>query len=284
MKTAKILVTGANGFVGKALCRRLRTLGYQVFGLDRLNPSINQGFEEFYCIDITAPFHIDEKFDFVFHFAAHNVTHVGSQDANLYHVINVEGTGNVLKAVETDHFIFLSTTKVYKLQGKPLSESSPILAIREYEKSKLAAENLCRELCDVEKLLIVRSVNIVGKGQPDKAILPVLFKKAMAGELLEIFGPRGLVLQLLYVEDAVDAFVKVIEKANLQGIYNLASSDHIRLDELAEKIKKMAQSTSQIQFSNDTDVVFSEVNATKAQNDFDWHAKTKIQQILAEYC
>ncbi|MCB9771019.1 MAG: NAD(P)-dependent oxidoreductase [Candidatus Omnitrophica bacterium] len=284
MKTAKILVTGANGFVGQALYRRLMALGYHVFGLDRINSSMSKGFVKFYCIDITAPFKIDEEFDFVFHLAAHNVTHVGSQETDLYHAVNVKGTENVLNAVKAAHFIFLSTTKIYKAEGKTLDERSPLLPAQEYEKSKLAAENLCREMCDAEKLLILRSVNIVGKGQPDKAILPVLFKKAMAGETLEIFGPRGLVLQLLYVQDVVDAFVKVIEKENLHGIYNLASLEHIRLDELAEKIKKMAQSTSEIRFSNESAVIFCEVNAIKAQNALDWQAKTKIQQILAEYC
>ncbi len=282
MKAARILVTGANGFVGQALCRRLIDLGCDVYGLDRADP-LFPGFREFYRKDITKVFTLKNNFDFVFHLAAYNVTHVGHPDADLYRLVNVLGTESVLKSVQADHFIFLSTTKVYLNQGKLINEDSPLLPLQEYEKSKLAAEQLCYENIDSQNLLIFRSVNIVGAGQPPKAVIPVFFSKASLGEVLEIFAPRGLVLQFLFVEDIVDAFVKVIEKENVSGIYNLASSDHIRLDQLAQMIKDICCSRSAIHCVDQSAPMFSPVSSVKAENTFDWKAKTTIKEILESY-
>lgn len=269
---AKILVTGAGGFVGQALCRRLITLGHAVTALTRE------------AQDITKPFSLKAEFDFVFHLAAHNITHVGDTGADLYHLVNVEGTRNVLKAVAAKHFVLLSTAKIYLAQGKPITEDSPLLPLKEYEKSKLAAENVCADLVNSKSLLIFRAVNIVGKGQPDKAVIPVLFKKAAAGEPMEIFGPKDSVLQLLYVEDVVDAFVKVVEKGGLAGIYNLASPAKMTLGELAVAIKEICQSKSDIRFVNHDKATFSEVLSTKVEKELGWKARTTVREILEEYC
>lgn len=283
MANLKILVTGANGFVGRALCRRLLDTGQKIYGLGLTQAGAQQGFKKFYAIDISHPFELKEHFDFVFHFAAHNVTHVGSQSPDLYQQVNVRGTENVLNAVRARNFIFLSTAKVYRAQGVPLTENSALGPAGKYEKSKLLGENLCREIFTRGKLCVLRAVNIVGPGQPQKAVIPVLFKKAMAGEPLEIFGPAGSFLQLLYVEDAVDAFLRVIEQEGLAGNYNLASSDFIRLDELAERIKKICRSKSEIKLTNQTTVPFSQVIPAKLERALGWKATTSIPAILEQY-
>ncbi len=281
-QSVKILVTGANGFVGQALCRRLIKLGYSVYGLDRSSPIV-VGLTHFYQQDITQSFTLGEDFNFVFHLAAYNVTHVGHQSAQQYQTVNVLGTHNVGAAVKTAHFVLLSTTKVYLSQGKLIDEDAPVLPVQEYEKSKLAAEEVCRKELDNRSLVIFRSVNIVGAGQPEKAVIPVLFKKAKAGELLEIFGPRSAVLQFLFVEDAVDAFVHLIEKDDVSGVYNLAGPYHIRLDELAQSIKKICHSSSEIHYNNEDLIEFSQVSSARAEKALNWQAKTPIHKILESY-
>lgn len=279
----KILVTGANGFVGKAFCRRLLDTKERIYGLGRTDQNVEPGFKKFYAIDISHPFELNEKFDFVFHLAAHNITSVGNQGEDLYRQINIRGTENVVNAVTTRNFIFLSTAKIYAAEGKPITENSPINPTAKYEKSKLAAENICRELFTSGKLCVLRSVNIVGPGQPEKAVIPVLFKKAMAQEAMEIFGPAQSVLQFLSVEDVIDAFMKIIEQDGLAGNYNLASEQHIRLDHLAEKIKKMCRSTSEIKLTNPSSSLFSPVVATKFNQAIDWRATATIDEILQAY-
>ncbi len=282
IKFMKILVTGANGFVGRVLVRRLIEKGAIVFALDRVNaggvPAV-----KFYEQDIGVPFELSEEFDFVFHLAAHNVTHVGDRGAELYETINVRGTENVLKSAPCRNFIFLSTAKVYKNEGRPVTEDSSLLPANEYEKSKLAAESVCAKIFKGENLCMFRSVNIVGSGQPEKAVIPVLFKKAMSGEPLEIFGARESFLQFVFVEDAVEAFLKVCERDGVCGVFNLASRDNIRLDELARDIKRLCRSRSEIHFTNTAVVPFCEVLADKAKSELGWQAKTGIAEILKIY-
>ena len=157
-----------------------------------------------------------------------------------YETINVRGTENVLKSAPC-RILFLSTAKVYKNEGRPVTEDSSLLPANEYEKSKLAAESVCAKIFKGENLCMFRSVNIVGSGQPEKAVIPVLFKKAMSGEPLEIFGARESFLQFVFVEDAVEAFLKVCERDGVCGVFNLASRDNIP-DELARDIKRLCRS------------------------------------------
>ena len=83
-------------------------------------------------------------FDFVFHFAAVNQTHIGKKTYSIYHKVNVLGTENVIKALNFDKFVFMSSAKIYEMNGVKIDESSPVLPIAEYEKSKLEAEKVCK--------------------------------------------------------------------------------------------------------------------------------------------
>ena len=95
-----ILVTGANGFIGRRLSSRLISHGHHVFGLSLTSPSDpSLAFKGYYQQDISKPFSLNGHFDFVIHLAAYNITNVGAKDTDLYTAINVEGTKNLLKAV-----------------------------------------------------------------------------------------------------------------------------------------------------------------------------------------
>ena len=207
----KCFVTGASGFIGANLVQELVARGHGVRALVR-ERSYLRGLTGAECEHVRGDVHDRAKMDaalrgcdWCFHVAASY--HLWLRDYAPMYAANVEGTRNVLKAAKAKHFVFLSTAKVYFAEGKPITEDSPLLPLKEYEKSKLAAENVCTDILDSKDLLIFRAVNIVGKGQPEKAVIPVLFQKAAAGEPLEIFGPKDSVLQLLYVEYVVDGDV-----------------------------------------------------------------------------
>ena len=111
-----------------------------------------------------------------------------------------------------------------------------------------------------------------------------MFQKAKATEVLEIFGSRQFMLQFLYVEDVVAAFVKVIQNGRLRGVYNLSSLEKMSLGDLAVVIKDLCKSTSEIRFNNEDKVIFSEVKSHKVEADLGWKATTSIKQILLGYC
>jgi dTDP-glucose 4,6-dehydratase len=223
---------------------------------------------------------LKKDFDCVVHLAAYNVTHVGARDQDLYQRVNVDGTRNLLRALRARDFIFLSTSKVYKNDGSELTEDSLLAPQDDYARSKLLAEDVCRTCFQGERLTIFRSVNIIGPGQPVKALIPVLFRKALAGEPLEIFVPKDLLLQLLYVDDAVKAIEAVLTRGGLSGVFNLSPDEVVRTDQLSSKVKDICSSVSAIVFTNEGKAVFSRVSCARVQDQLGWKAAVRVEDAL----
>ncbi len=280
-----ILVTGASGFVGRPLCRRLAVLGHDVFGLSASAPSsdLRSIFTEYYLHDLSEPFNLPETFDCVIHLAAYNVTHVGDTAADAYERVNVRGTQHLVTGVKTKRFIFLSTAKVYKNEGKPLTEDSPLAPAGAYERSKLEAEKICQTMVNEEDLVVLRSANIVGAGQALKAVVPVFFQKALRGEPLEIIVPRTTPMQFAAVPDVIAAFEAVLAHPQVHGTFNLASQEIITVEELARRIITLTRSSSALNVQDRPPVPAAPVIADKARRQLDWEAKISLDQLLQDY-
>lgn len=266
-----ILVTGAAGFVGTALCRRLQGKGHDVSRLSSQDQ------------DIASPFQLPGSFDCAIHLAAHNITNVGEKDAAAYARVNVQGTENVLKAVRAKRFIFLSTVKVYKNEGRPLTEDSPVAPAGAYEQSKWEAEETCRKYFKGEGLVILRSANVLGWGQAPKAVVPVFFGKAMKNEALDIMVCGRSPLQFVAIDDIVDTFEAVLSHPQAQGIFNIAHREIATVEELAAKIVALTGSSSKINIRDRAEIAVAAVVCEKARKELGWSAKTGLDQILKDY-
>lgn len=280
-----ILVTGATGFIGRALIRGLAKSPHHIFGLALGENGRDFDYslvKDFFVQDISQPFKLSLSFDYVFHLAALNVTHVGKSDALAYQRINVEGTKNLLRAVATKKFVFMSTAKVYRRQRR-IDENSDILPENDYEKTKWMAEELCRRYLKADEVVILRPVNIVGPHQADKAILPIFFKNALQNQPLDVFVPRNTILQFLYIDDVVRLLESLIQNNEVSGVFNLSSLDRISIEDLALKIVALTHSRSPIQFSNEKEAVFSEVLSPRAKEVLNWQAQVSIEEILRRY-
>ncbi len=276
-----ILVTGANGFIGRRLSSRLSSLGHHAVAFSQ---------------DISKPFSLNDRFDFVIHLAAYNITNVGAKDEDLYTAINVEGTKHLLQAVHAKKFIYLSTAKVYKNEGLRLTEDSPVAPQGAYEQSKLKAEEVCRAFLKKESLVILRSVNVIGWGQAPKAVIPVFFQKAKANQVLDIINCARTPMQFVYVEDLIDAIEIIIngpptdtfggDKVRIgpSGIFNIAHEETISLEQLARTIITMTHSSSVLNTpKNASETLFSPVICDKAYQQLGWRAKTGLTKILELY-
>jgi len=279
----KILVTGANGFIGGRLSCRLMVAGHQVFGLSQQKPGDITGFKDFYCLDISKSFSLPHPFDLVIHLAAYNITNIGTKDQDIYTAVNVEGAKNLLKAVSTTRVIYLSTAKIYKNQGLPLTEESPLMPQGAYEQSKLKAEAVCQMLLPKEELIILRSANVIGPGQAMKAVVPVFFQKARANQALDITNAAQM-MQFVYVEDLIDAIEAVMAQEEIYGIFNIAYNEPVNVEQLARQIIALTHSTSTLNMPKSTpDNLFSPLVCDKSYQEFGWRAKTDLQTILKLY-
>ena len=76
----------------------------------------------------------------------------------------------------------------------------------------------------------------------------------------------------------------LIKNSQASGVFNISSSDHISLEDLALKIIALTHSRSQVRFSNTQKAVISQVVSQKAKEVLGWQAQVSIEEILRRYC
>ena len=284
MTKLNILVTGSSGFIGGAIIKFLARNEWNVFALDcqQLPDDILPHIKLFYHQDITKPFVLDKSFDLVIHLASLNITHVGEASFDDYYEANVLGTKNLIRAVDTKTFIFMSSSKVYKQQGIKIFENSIVDPVDDYAKSKLQAEEICRKCFSGENLLILRSVNIVGAGQFKKAIIPVFFDNAKRNLPLNIFVPQGLRIQLIHIHDLARLFETIMQHDDIKGTYNVSSEESITVKSLAQQIVETCRSDSEIICSNQGEVGYSQIMSDKLIKQLNWKIEMPIQRIIKD--
>ena len=234
-----ILVTGATGFAGGHLVRRLRELGHRVRALVRpeSNPKalLDQGVEVVQG-DLTRAadvYRAAEGVWKIFHLAAVYRT-AGHPDA-YYHEVNVGGTENVLAAARrqgVERVIHCSTVGVHgDVREVPSTEESPLNPGDVYQRTKLAGEEAAREA--FAKGLpgtVVRPAALYGPG--DLRLLK-LFRTIQNGRF-RMFGSGETRYHLVFIEDLVDGMLLCAERPEALGqVFILAGPRYLTLDEIA---------------------------------------------------
>lgn len=199
----EILVTGANGFVGKNLCLALKQKGHTVFEFD--TNSVSTSLAD-YC----------SKCEFVFHLAGVNRPK-DEKEFTLGNVSALEGLLTALKTANNPCPVMLSSSIQASLIGR--YENSP------YGKSKLEGENLLKQYSGETgaKVLVYRFTNLFGKWcRPNYNSVIATFCHNIANDLpIEILG-RDNELELLYIDDLINEMLLALEgnehRCNFDGI------------------------------------------------------------------
>jgi len=227
-----ILLTGANGFLGKIIFQRLE-IEYQILTLSR-----NYG-EYQVCLDKQIPnFH--HVFEMVVHAAgkAHSMPKT-EEERKQFHEVNVIGTENLLKGLEKTgapkQFVFISSVSVYGQEfGKDINEDHQLEAKDSYGLSKIEAEELVTKWCKKHNVIctILRLPLLVGENPPGN--LGAMLKAIDKGYYFNIGGGKAKKSMVL-VED-VAAFIPKV--ATIGGTYNLTDGVHPDFNELSIAISK----------------------------------------------
>jgi UDP-glucose 4-epimerase len=234
----RTLVTGAAGFVGKHLVRRLLAEGHEVIAFDKRE--CNLGTKTIRG-DI-ASFDFEEilkDVNVVFHLASLLGT------AELFHRIieaervNVLGTLNLLEAMrrkEVNKIVFTSKPNVWKHNPYSITKET------------------CEHYLEMYQCIygfqsvIVRPYNIYGPAEElaeYRKAIPYFVIAALKGEPLEIFGNGEQTMDAIYVDDAVEAMVRSAEVAPKETV-EIGSSKPVKVKHLAERILYLTHATSPI--------------------------------------
>src|ERR1700730_7919956 len=258
MAREKILITGASGFVGRALCRQLEVKGHSLKRVLRKpsphSQSPTYSSEEFIIPDLNAVVHwraAMEDVDVVFHLAAR--VHVMKENhpnaASLYQETNCEGTrklGQAAADAGVRRFIFVSTVKVHgeknlrnqKGEPIPFSETQPPNPADPYAQSKWDAEKGLHEISRRSgmEIVILRPPLIYGPGVGGNFLkLLGLLDKKVPLPLKSVHSRRSI----LYVGNLVDALVTTIYNQRASERTFLISDGYApTIPELLEKLAR----------------------------------------------
>ena len=260
-----VLITGAAGFIGSHLCDYFLLKKFKVIGIDNLlTGSINNlnhheknPHFKFFKKDICKKFNIDEKIDYILHFAS-----PASPDDYLKYPIKTLrigsiGTENILKLARQKKSIILvaSTSEVY---GDPVQHPqketyfgnvNPIGPRGVYDEAKRYLEAITFAYKNKYSLdiRIVRIFNTYGPRMRlnDGRVLPAFIGQALRGEDLTIFGDGSQTRSFCYVDDLIDGIYKLLF-SNYNYPVNIGNPNEISIKDFAQEIIKLTNSQQKI--------------------------------------
>jgi len=285
----KVLVTGSEGFVGRRLVHALGEKGHEVIGYD-----ITEGRDILNLDQLDTAI---REVDIVYHIAAQaDLTKITDLDKGKICVdLNVTGTQNVAHVCAKHHtyLIYSSTCCVYGNSERRFGvddEDQTVPNPREmYAACKLAGEQVVigYNLTFSLPYTILRYGTIYGPGMRGALAPAVFFRQATAGDDITIHGDGTQERTQTYVDDIVSGSVAVIDNHDAEGhIINLCGQEKISVNRMAEDIKRLTGSSSQIVHGPDRQwqTMYENVNLEKARKLLNWEPQTKWEEGIQKTC
>jgi len=233
-----VLITGAAGFVGRALARVLAAEGWRVTGLDRSGPSGQVPFAEFWQGDLLDAAALARLSQGRSHAAVVHLAGLrpGASRQGELLAVNVGGTSAALEQLARPgcHFVFFSTGLVYGDRPGPFVESMRASPTDDYAKSKLAAETLVSGWGHAHHspVTVLRPSVLYGPGAPGQMLLQSLLQALRMGQPFAMTAGEQR-RDFLHVDDAAAAVASLLRRRS-EGVWNLASGESPSVREAAE--------------------------------------------------
>ncbi len=325
MKSKKILVTGVAGYIGSTFTYEALRKGYKVIGLDNFSNS-NEKIVTYFLRNYPQKFKFLEldlqnqtelnsiikkhkNIDFVLHFAALKSVPESEEKFDLYWKNNVEGTKNLLKAMEINkikNIIFSSSAAIYGEQEiQPINEEAEPKPISNYALTKLQSETDIEDyaLSGIINAISLRYFNPVASHEDYviyedytksnnlmSVILQVAKKKI---DLLKIYGNDYLTKDgtaerdFIHINDLIDGHFFALEKIGTLENYieiNLGTGKSVSVLEMIKTFKKVNKIDFQVEFSarrkGDVSINYAEVD--KAREVLGWQSSHNLEKMCKD--
>lgn len=291
-KNKRILVTGINGFIGKALEKRLSSLGAIVFGISKSmgnDKILKSNILDYEKVD---KFIKNSNIQICYHLAGESLVEEGQNHPYETFRVNTEGTLNILESARKNNLekiIIASTSHVYGDNLVPYLEEYTPRPSRPYETSKACTDLIAQSYADSFNLpvLIPRFANIYGPGDVNfNRLIPKTIRNVLASRSPEMWG--GTVRrQYLYIEDAIDAYLllgtldnELIEK---NRIYNFGTDKLVSVKELIDKIITLSKKNVSIQYiesKRQGEISLQYMSSNKAKRILNWKSSITLNEGL----
>lgn len=315
-ESKNILVTGGYGFIGGNFIRFLRDNfpQHSITCIDKDGYASNKSYVTGLCtkeykIDIKNSFDVEnvfltnEKFDYIFHFAAESHVDNSIADPTEFIHSNVVGTQNMLECFRKINnnygkFIHISTDEVYGHLGfddDPFTELTSIAPRSPYAASKASSDLLCLSYINTfdSNISITRCCNNYGPNQHSEKFIPTIIKALSKGQKVPVYGEGLNIREWIHVHDHNLAVWSVATQGK-KGVYNIGSGLELSNIELVDKIctimgKDLDKSVRFVEdrlghdfrYSIDSGKIRKELFFEPLYNDFDEQLKDLVK-IYAE--
>jgi dolichol-phosphate mannosyltransferase len=292
----RVLVTGAAGFVGANLVRRLLADGHEVdvllrsttdrwrlLGIERElrihDVQLMDGSAVLGAVDEARP-------DWVFHLASHGA-YPWQQDATAILATNVIGTLNILEAAAdrgVEAFVHAGSSSEYGFKDHPPRETEILAPNSYYAVGKAAATLLCSHKGAAHRLptATLRLYSVYGPWEEPGRLIPALVCASLNGRLPPLVDPL-VARDFVFVDDAVEAFVLAAEHA-IPGVYNIGSGRQTSLEALVEVARRVFAVDAEPQWGSmekrSWDATIWVADPRRAQAELGWAPSRPIDQGL----
>jgi dTDP-glucose 4,6-dehydratase len=256
----KVLVTGADGFIGSHLVEALLANGHDVRAfvfynsfnswgwLDHVSPKVQKHLDVF-AGDIRDPHGVREAMkgcDAVLHLAALIAIPYSYHSPDTYVDTNVKGTLNVLQAARelgVTRVVHTSTSEVYgTARFVPITEEHPLQGQSPYSATKIAADQMAYSFYASfgVPVVTVRPFNTYGPRQSARAVIPTIITQIASGQRSIRLGAVSPTRDFNYVRDTVTGFIAVLNASDGLGeVVNIGSNYEISIGDTARLISEV---------------------------------------------
>jgi len=267
LSNKKVLVTGADGFIGSHLVESLLDEGCRVKAFVYYNSFNSWGWLdsfpreklkdiEMFAGDVRDPNGVATAVagcDAVFHLAALIGIPFSYHSPDSYVDTNIKGTLNVLQACQrhgVEKLLVTSTSEVYgTARYVPIDENHPFQGQSPYSATKIGADRLAESFYRSFNLpvTIVRPFNTYGPRQSARAVIPTIIAQLLSGVSRIELGSLLPTRDFVYVKDTADAFVSIAKSERVAGEeINIATGSEISVGDTAEKLKTLMNAAAEI--------------------------------------
>ncbi len=307
----RVLVTGADGFIGSHLAERLTVVGASVRALACYNsfgsagwldsPDVAPQREQIDIVhgDIRDPYFVSEivdGVDIVFHLAALIAIPFSYIAPQSYVETNITGTLNVLEACrrhKIKRMVHTSTSEVYgSAKFTPITENHPLQGQSPYSASKIGADHMAEAYFKSFDLpvAILRPFNTFGPRQSERAVIPTAIRQLLdpACEVVKL-GDLEPVRDFNFVENIVDAYLHIgtVDQMEFGTPYNAGSGRGVTIREVVELLQKISNSDKPIATEKTrkrpvkSEVLTLVADADKLRQTTGWHPQIDIEAGLS---
>lgn len=307
LKNKKVLITGADGFIGSHLVERLIKEGcdiramamYNSFNswgwLDTLDNKILKNIEVYSgdIRDIKSVKNACDNVDVVFHLASLIAIPHSYQSPYSYLETNALGALNLFESSldsNISKIIHTSTSEVYgEYDTVPIGEDNKNIARSPYSATKIAADQLAYSYFSTYDLpiAIVRPFNTYGPRQSNRAIIPTIITQILNNKYIEL-GSLYPTRDFTYISDTVEGFISIAKnKKSIGEIINIGSGYEISIENIVNLIQSLMKSDLKIKINSKRkrpvkgEVFRLKANIKKANKILDWEPSFKGKKGLA---